>query len=96
MVQPGGNNLFFARAANEEPKDMVMQCIGLQLEIVIGLIADGNRPFQRRHGPTPCHDYRLHALQGEIAEIEDRDRDALQDYTASLFNLPEICEASAK
>ena len=86
--KPSESARFFARAANEEPKDMTLQLSAAQAEIVIGSIADANS-FLKRATALDANYYRLHALQGEIAEIEDRDRDALQDYTAALANLPE-------
>ena len=79
---------FFARAANDDPKDMTLQLSAAQAEIVIGAIAEANS-FLKRAAALDANYYRLHALQGEVAEIEDRDRDALQDYTAALASLPE-------
>jgi tetratricopeptide (TPR) repeat protein len=79
---------FFARAANEEPKDLTLQLSAAQAEIGTGSIAEANS-FLKRATVLDANYYRLHALQGEVAEIEDRDRDALQDFTAALASLPE-------
>ena len=86
--KPSESARFFARAANEEPKDMTLQLSAAQAEIVTGSIAEANS-FLKRAAALDANYYRLHALSGEIAEIEDRDRDALQDYTAALASLPE-------
>jgi Flp pilus assembly protein TadD len=79
---------FFARAANEEPKDLTLQLSAAQAEIGTGSMTEANS-FLKRATAIDANNYRLHALQGEVAEIEDRDRDALQDYTAALASLPE-------
>ena len=86
--KPSESARFFARAANEEPKDMTLQLSAAQAEIVVGSIAEANSFLKRATG-LDANYYRLHALSGEIAELEDRDRDALQDYTAALASLPE-------
>jgi Flp pilus assembly protein TadD len=86
--KPSESATFFARAANEEPKDMTLQLSAAQAEIVIGSIAEANS-FLKRATVLDANYYRLHALNGEIAELQDRDRDALQDYTAALASLPE-------
>ncbi len=86
--KPSESARFFARAANEEPKDMTLQLSAAQAEIVIGSIAEANS-FLKRATVLDANYYRLHALSGEIAELQDRDRDALQDYTAALASLPE-------
>jgi Flp pilus assembly protein TadD len=79
---------FFARAANAEPKDLTLQLSAAQAEIGAGSMAEASS-FLQRATALDANYYRLHALQGEVAEIEDRDRDALQDYTAALASLPE-------
>ncbi len=86
--KPSESAKFFARAANEDPKDMTLQLSAAQAEIVTGSIAEANS-FLKRATALDANYYRLHALSGEIAEIEDRDRDALQDFTAALASLPE-------
>ena len=86
--KPSESARFFARAANEEPKDMTLQLSAAQAEIGTGSIAEANSFLKRATG-LDANYYRLHALRGEIAEMEDRDRDALQDYAAALANLPQ-------
>jgi predicted Zn-dependent protease len=86
--KPSESARFFARAANDEPKDMTLQLSAAQAEIVIGSIAEANS-FLKRATVLDANYYRLHALSGEIAQLQDRERDALQDYTAALASLPE-------
>ena len=86
--KPSESARLFARAANEEPKDLTLQLSAAQAEIGTGSIAEANS-FLKRATALDANNYRLHALQGELAEIEDRDREALQDFTAALASLPE-------
>jgi tetratricopeptide (TPR) repeat protein len=86
--KPTESARFFARAANEEPKDMTLQLSAAQAEIVIGSITEANS-YLKRATVLDANYYRLHALSGEIAELQDRDRDALQDFKAALASLPE-------
>lgn len=86
--KPSESARFFARAANEDLKDMTLQLSAAQAEIVTGSIAEANS-FLKRATVLDANYYRLHALRGEIAQLQDRDRDALQDYAAALANLPE-------
>lgn len=79
---------FFTRAANEDPKDVALQLSAAQSEIAIGSIAEA-RTFLKRVTALDANDYRLHALNGEIAEIQDHDSEALQEYRAALKSLPE-------
>ncbi len=86
--KPSESARFFARAANEDPKDMTLQLSAAQAEIATGSVAEANS-FLKRATVLDANYYRLHALSGEIAELQDRDRDALQEYTAALASLPE-------
>ncbi|HVN92121.1 MAG TPA: tetratricopeptide repeat protein [Terracidiphilus sp.] len=86
--KPTESARFFARAANEEPKDMTLQLSAAQAEISAGSVAEANS-FLKRASAIDGNYYRLHALNGEIAELQDRDRDALREYKAALANLPE-------
>jgi len=79
---------FFTRAANEDPKDVTLQLSAAQAEIATGSIAEASS-FLKRVSALDANDYRLHALTGEIAELQDRDGDALQDYRDALASLPE-------
>ena len=79
---------FFARAANEDPKDLNLQLSAAQAEVAAGSISEAD-PFLKRASTIDSNYYRLHAIKGEIAEIQDRDRDALSEFTAALASLPE-------
>jgi tetratricopeptide (TPR) repeat protein len=85
--KPAESAKLFARAANETPKDMTLQLSAAQAEVAIGSIS-GADPFLKRASTLDANYYRLHAIKGEIAELQDRDRDALKEYTAALASLP--------
>ena len=86
--RPSESARFFARAANEDPKDMTLQLSAAQAEIAAGSIAEANS-FLKRATVLDANYYRLHALRGTIAQLQDRDRDALRDFKAALASLPE-------
>ena len=79
---------FFARAANEEPKDLTLQLSAAQAEVAAGSVSEADS-FLKRASTINANYYRLHAIKGEIAELQDRDRDALKEFTAALANLPD-------
>ena len=86
--KPGDSARLYARAANAEPKDMTLQLSAAQAELTAGSMADANS-FLKRASALNANYYRVHAIKGEIAELEDRNRDALREYTAALASLPE-------
>ena len=84
----GDSARLYARAANAQPKDMTLQLSAAQAEIAAGSRAGANS-FLARASALDANYYRVHAIAGEIAELENRDRDALREYAAALANLPE-------
>ena len=77
----------YPQSANAAPKDMGLQLSAAQAEIAVGAIEKAN-PFLERAGGIDAHYYRLHAIRGEIAKIEERDGDAVREYSAAVTNLP--------
>jgi Flp pilus assembly protein TadD len=86
--KPSESAKFFARAANEAPTDLALQLSAAQAEIGAGSLSEANS-YLKRASTLNANHYRLHAIKGEIAEFQDRDRDALEEYTASLASLPD-------
>ena len=78
----------FARAANQDPKDLTLQLSAAQAEVAAGSISEADS-FLKRASTLNANHYRLHAIKGEIAELQDRDRDALKEFTAALASLPD-------
>lgn len=78
----------YTQAANAVPKDMGLQLSAAQAEVAIGSIDNANPFLQRAAGIDPDF-YRLHAIRGEIARLQERDSDAIQEYNTVLAHLPE-------
>jgi tetratricopeptide (TPR) repeat protein len=77
----------YAVAANASPKDMGLQLSAAQAEIAVDAVEKTN-PFLERAKGINANYYRLHAIRGEIAKIEERDQDAVREYNAAVTNLP--------
>jgi tetratricopeptide (TPR) repeat protein len=78
----------YAEAANAVPKDMGLQLSAAQAAVGAGSIEDAD-PFLKRAEALDPNYYRLHAIRGEIAQLQERGTDAVQEYKAALANLPQ-------
>jgi tetratricopeptide (TPR) repeat protein len=78
---------FYAQAANAVPKDMILQLSAAQAQIAIGAFEHADSFLNRAAGIDADH-YRLHAIRGEIAKLQERDDDAVKEYSAALAHLP--------
>ena len=78
---------FYTEAANAMPKDLALQLSAAQADVTVGSIEKANQFLDRAAHLDPEH-YRLHAIRGEIARLEDRDADAVKEYTTVLAHLP--------
>jgi tetratricopeptide (TPR) repeat protein len=77
----------YSQAASAEPRNQTLQLSAAQAEIAAGSIAAAE-PFLKRAEELDAGHYRLHAIEGEVAESQQRDRDAVREYTAALAALP--------
>jgi len=77
----------YAQAANALPKDMGLQLSAAQAEVADGSIEKAN-PFLQRAAEIDGNYYRLHAIRGEIAKVQEHDQDAVREYTAAVAHLP--------
>jgi tetratricopeptide (TPR) repeat protein len=77
----------YTQAANSVPKDVGLQLSAAQAEVAVGSIEKANSFLQRAAGIDPAS-YRLHAIRGEIAKFQERDPDAVKEYSTALANLP--------
>jgi len=77
----------YSLAANAQPKDLGLQLSAAQAQIAAGSIEKANAFLDRAKG-IDANNYRLHAVLGEIAKIQDRNQDALTEYLAAVANLP--------
>ncbi len=77
----------YAAAANAMPRDLILQLSAAQAQAATGALDDANSFLKRAQELNPS-DYRLHAVRGQIAQLQNRDADAVTEYKAALANLP--------
>ncbi len=77
----------YARSANAMPKDMTLQLSAAQAQIAVGSVDDANTFLKRAEGIDPDY-YRLHAIRGEIARMQEREEDAAKEYADAIAHLP--------
>jgi tetratricopeptide (TPR) repeat protein len=77
----------YTQAANAAPKDLSLQLSAAQAEIAAGSLEKANTFIQRAAGIDASY-YRLHAIRGAIAKFQERDQDAVREYSAAIANLP--------
>lgn len=78
---------YYAQAANAVPANLDLQLSAAQAEVVTGAMTDANLFLKRAQGIN-ANSYRLHAIRGEMAQIQDRDRDAAKEYQTAIADLP--------
>jgi tetratricopeptide (TPR) repeat protein len=78
---------FYAEAANAVPRDISLQLSAAQAEVTSGAIEKAN-PFLKRAAGIDTNNYRLHAIRGEIAKLEEHDQDAVDEYSNAVAHLP--------
>jgi tetratricopeptide (TPR) repeat protein len=77
----------YIQAADALPRDLGLQLSAAQAQVSIGSIDSASKFLERASKIDPNY-YRLHSIRGEIAQIQDRDSDAAQEYTLAVANLP--------
>jgi tetratricopeptide (TPR) repeat protein len=77
----------YAQAANAAPRDLALQLSAAQAEVTVGSL-DSAEPFVQRATALDAEHYRLHALRGEIARLQEHSEDAVREYNAALTHLP--------
>jgi len=78
----------YGQAANAAPQDLNLQLSAAQAQLSTGNI-ENSKQFLHRAASLDANHYRLHAVRGEVARLEDRDQDAIQEYNLALSNLPQ-------
>lgn len=77
----------YLQAANALPRDLGLQLSAAQAQVSLGSIEQANLLLQRASRLDPDY-YRLHALRGEIAQMQDHDSEAVREYNAAVAHLP--------
>jgi tetratricopeptide (TPR) repeat protein len=83
----GDSARLYAKAASAEPKDLDMQLAAAQAEVAAGSIGEADA-FLNRSAKLDASYYRLHAIRGEIAQLQEHNQDAAREYMAALSALP--------
>jgi tetratricopeptide (TPR) repeat protein len=78
----------YAQAANAAPRDLALQLSAAQADVTVGSL-DNAEPFVQRAAALDAEHYRLHALRGEIARLQEHTEDAVREYNAALSHLPQ-------
>ncbi len=78
----------YSQAANAAPRVIDLQLTAAQAEIAAGSV-DGAAPFLKRAAGSDPDNYRLHAIRGEIAQLQNQDAIAIKEYSAALARLPQ-------
>ena len=76
----------YAKAADEVPKDMALQLSAAQAEVADSALEKA-QPFLKRAADLDPNYYRLHAIRGEIARMQEKDDEALREYNTAISNL---------
>jgi Flp pilus assembly protein TadD len=77
----------YAQAANSVPKDLGLQLSAAQAEVAAGSLEKASS-FLQRAAEIDANYYRLHAIRGEIAKLQERDLDAVKEFNAASADLP--------
>ncbi|MGA8671676.1 MAG: tetratricopeptide repeat protein [Terracidiphilus sp.] len=77
----------YAQAANAAPRDLGLQLSAAEAENAAGAIPKAEA-FLVRAKAIDSNNYRLHAISGAIAQLQERTRDAVNEYVAAIRNLP--------
>jgi tetratricopeptide (TPR) repeat protein len=85
--KPDESARLYVQAANAVPRDLNLQLSAAQAEIAAGSI-DKSKLFLDRAATIDANHYRLHAILGEVAKLQDRNQDALHEYQTAIANLP--------
>lgn len=78
----------YAQAANAAPADLGLQLSAAQAAVAVSSVEDA-KPFLQRAAALDAEHYRLHAIRGEIARLQEHNEDAVREYNAALDHLPE-------
>lgn len=78
----------YTRAANRHPKDVGIQLSAAQSLVNVGSF-DQATDFLKRAESNEPNNYRLHAIRGQMAALEDHNDQAVTEYQLAIQNLPQ-------
>lgn len=77
----------YKQAADKNTKDFDLQVAAAQAEVVNGAMEEANSLLARATALKP-NSYRVHAIRGEMAQIQGQNEDAVREYQAAVASLP--------
>jgi tetratricopeptide (TPR) repeat protein len=77
----------YMQAANALPRDLGLQLSAAQAQVAAGSIKAADVFLERAERLSPDN-YRLHAIRGQIAQMQDQESEAAREYSLALKNLP--------
>ena len=78
----------YIEAAEAAPRDLNLQLSAAQSEMMVGQV-DAAKKYLDRAEQLNANHYRLHAIRGEVAKVEERNEDAIKEYNAAISSLPQ-------
>jgi tetratricopeptide (TPR) repeat protein len=85
--KPDDSARLYKKAANLLPRDLGLQLSAAQAQVGIGAVDEAAQFLDRAQKIDPNY-YRLHAIRGEIAQIQERNEDAVKEYALAIASLP--------
>jgi tetratricopeptide (TPR) repeat protein len=85
--KPDESATLYSQAATAMPKDLSLQIAAAQANVAAGSITKADT-FLSRAASIDANSYRLHAIQGQIAQLQDRTEDAVKEYLVAIRNVP--------
>ena len=79
---------FYLQAAESSPKNFDLQLDAAQAEVSAGSIDQANALLSRA-AALNANSYRVHAVRGDIAQLQGRDDEAVREYSAAVATLPQ-------
>lgn len=79
--------MLYHQAADASPKDAALQLSAAQAEVASGSLEQAHTFLERAAAINP-QSYKAHAIAGEIAQLQERNDDAIAEYNTALAHLP--------
>ncbi len=84
---PDDSARLYAQAADSAPKDLGLQLAAAQAQVAAGKLEGAESYLTRAQGIDP-NAYRLHAIRGEVDQIQNLNDDSVKEYQTAIAHLP--------
>lgn len=85
--RPNESAKLYAEAADIATSNLDLQLSAAQAEVTAGAVDHAQR-FIDRAASLDSNYYRLHAIRGEIASLDERNQEAVREYAAAVAHIP--------